>query len=65
MDQKNSFQRMQAKKEYTTLLKNKELLELYPGLSGSWKEDKKVFTAIWEQNQDAIKDIDITFDSYE
>ena len=56
---------MKAKNEYDELLKNGELLELYPDLSGSWQKDKKSFTAAWEQNIEAIKDIDINFDEDE
>jgi len=53
---------MTAKKEYNVLLENGELLELYPELSGSWKEDKELFTPIWETNKEAIKNIDEDFD---
>lgn len=56
---------MKAKKEYDVLLENGELLEMYPELSGSWKEDKKNFIVIWEQNIEAIKNIDVNFDEYE
>ncbi len=56
---------MKAKNEYQVLLENGELLEMYPGLSGSWDKDKKRFTIIWEQNIEAIKDIDVDFDEDE
>lgn len=55
---------MKAKNEYDVLLDNGELLELYPELSGSWTKDKKKFTKIWEQNIEAIKNIDIDFDEF-
>lgn len=56
---------MKAKQEYDVLLENGELLEMYPELSGSWEEDKKSFSVIWEQNIEAIKDIDVDFDEFE
>lgn len=56
---------MKAKREYNALLSNGELLELYPELSGSWREDKDKFTSLWEQNIEAIKNIDINFDENE
>lgn len=56
---------MKAKNEYDELLKNGELLELYPDLSGSWQKDKNSFTAAWEQNVEAIKDTDTNFDEDE
>ena len=56
---------MKVKKEYDVLLENGELLEMYPELSGSWSKDKNKFTAIWEQNIEAIKNIDVNFDEYE
>lgn len=55
---------MKAKEEYNVLLENGELLELYPELSGSWAKDKKKFTTIWEQNIEAIKNIDIDFEEF-
>ena len=55
---------MRAKKEYEVLLNNGELLEMYPELSGVWSKDKKRFTKIWEQNVEAIKNIDINFDEF-
>lgn len=56
---------MQVKREYETLLENGELLELYPWLSGSWRKDKNKFTALWDKNIEAIKNIDVNFDEYE
>lgn len=56
---------MKVKNEYNVLLQSGDLLELYPELSGSWPKDKKKFTLIWEQNVEAIKDIDVDFDEYE
>jgi len=56
---------MKAKNEYDELLANGELLELYPDLSGSWQKDKKIFISTWEQNVEAIKNIDKNFDEDE
>ena len=56
---------MKAKNEYHVLLESGELLELYPELSGSWRDDEYIFTSIWEQNIQAIKDINIDFDEFE
>lgn len=56
---------MRVKDEYIELLKNGELLELYPELFGSWAKDENKFTQIWEQNVEAIKNIDTDFDEYE
>ena len=56
---------MTAKNEYNVLLESGELLEMYPELSGSWSKDKNKFTLIWEQNIEAIKDIDVNFDENE
>lgn len=56
---------MRVKKEYQVLLDSGELLEMYPELSGSWEKDKKKFTLIWEQNVEAIKNIDVTFEEDE
>lgn len=56
---------MKVKDEYEVLLDSGELLELYPELSGSWAKDKKKFTKIWEQNIEAIKNIDVDFDEFE
>ncbi len=56
---------MKVKTEYQVLLESGELLEMYPELSGSWEEDKTKFTTLWEQNSEAIRDIDVDFDEYE
>lgn len=56
---------MKVRNEYQALLDSGELLEMYPGLSGSWGKDKKRFTVIWEQNVEAIKNIDVNFDEDE
>lgn len=53
---------MKVKKEYTTLLENGELLIMFPELSGTWSKDRKIFTSLWEQNNEAIKNIDVDFD---
>ncbi len=55
---------MIVKKEYNVLLEGGELLEMYPELSGSWEKDEKVFTSIWEKNQEAIRDIEGDFDEF-
>jgi len=55
---------MKAKDEYNALLDNGELLEMYPELSGSWVKDKGKFTKIWEQNIEAIKNLDVDFDEF-
>lgn len=56
---------MRAKQEYHVLLENGELLEMYPELSGSWSKDKNQFTVLWEQNAEAIKNIDVDFDEFD
>lgn len=56
---------MGAKAEYEYLLKKGELLELHPDLSGSWQEDKKKFTIVWEKAMDAINDIETDIDEYD
>jgi hypothetical protein len=55
---------MKVKKEYDTLLDSGELQIMFPQLSGSWKEDKVTFTSLWEQNIEAIKDIDVDFNEF-
>ena len=56
---------MNSRTEYKVLLENGELLEMYPELSGSWSKDKEKFSILWEQNLEAIKDIDVDFDEHE
>lgn len=56
---------MKAKKEYHVLLESGELLEMYPELSGSWSKDKTKFTILWEQNTEAIKNIDVDFNEFD
>ena len=53
---------MNVKAEYKALLENGELREMYPELSGSWGKDKEKFSALWEQNFQAIRDMKIDFD---
>lgn len=53
---------MKVKKEYNALLDSGELQIMFPQLSGQWKKDKDVFTSLWEQNIEAIKNINIDFD---
>lgn len=55
---------MKVKREYQALLDSGELQEMFPELSGVWKKDEKIFTALWENNQSAIKDIDVNFDEF-
>lgn len=56
---------MKARSEYNILLDLGELEELYPNLTGVWKQDKEIFTCIWEQNQEILKSINInSFDEY-
>ena len=47
---------MQAKKDYDVLLSNGILLDMYPELSGNWKEDVDVYTKIWEETYNKIVD---------
>lgn len=56
---------MKLKQGYDALLRDGELLEMYPELSGSWEKDKEAFSVIWEQNIEAIKNIDIDYDEFE
>lgn len=41
---------MKVKEVYNILLKNGELLDMYPMLSGSWVEDEDDFTGLWADN---------------
>ena len=43
-----------AKKEYDILLKNEELLEMFPDFTGRWGKDKKAFLQYWESNQEIL-----------
>lgn len=56
---------MKVKREYEALLDSGELQEMFPQLSGNWSEDQTLFTSLWEDNQEAIKDIDVNFDEFE
>lgn len=53
---------MGIKQEYNSLLQSGELLELHPELSGIWAKDKEIFTNSWNQNKEAIDDIEIYID---
>lgn len=53
---------MSAKKQYNTLLESGDLFELYPGLTGEWEKDKKIFVDYYELNMIAIKNIDVDFE---
>jgi hypothetical protein len=45
-----------VKREYNSLLEGGELLELYPGLTGIWEKDKKIFTELYILNLEVIED---------
>jgi len=53
---------MSAKGEYEVLLKSGDLLSMYPGFTGEWEEDGKLFTKMWEQNQELFKSLNIQAD---
>jgi hypothetical protein len=53
---------MSAKGEYEVLLKSGDLLTMYPGFSGEWEEDERIFTRLWEQNQELFKELNIEAD---
>ena len=53
---------MSAIKQYEFLLESGDLLELYPGLSGIWKDDKDKFTKLYNLNIEAIKELEINFE---
>mgnify|MGYP006440956161 CR=1 FL=1 len=44
----------QAKKSYDSLLKSGDLLEMFPNLTGSWKEDKEEFIEMYNLNNDIL-----------
>lgn len=52
---------MPAERQYNMLLANGDLLDLYPGLTGEWNKDKKVFAELYEMNRKAINDIDVSY----
>lgn len=54
---------MSAKKEYSMLLRNGILLELYPELEGEWLLDKDTFTKLYEANLYFTEQLEI--DDYE
>ena len=56
---------MQIKNEYDVLLRSGDLMEMYPGLQGSWQKDKKAFTQLWEQNRDALLGIEVDLETDE
>lgn len=45
---------MKAEQEYKILLESGDLLAMYPGFSGEWEKDRKIFTQIYEDNQRII-----------
>lgn len=44
-----------GKKLYDYMLKNGELLEMFPHFEGKWQEDKRVFLEMYEANQNLFK----------
>lgn len=50
------------RKLYDSLLKNGELLELFPDFTGDWEEDKKAFIAEQEEVDALIKELDTDID---
>ena len=56
---------MSAHKEYEFLKANGVLLALFAELSGEWVDDKKVFTQMWDLNNNALKDLDVIIDDEE
>lgn len=52
----------QAKREYDSLLKSGELLEMFEDFTGSWRKDKKAFLQYWENNQEVLNDLDVYLD---
>ena len=53
------------KYDYEFLKANGVLLELFLELSGEWVDDKKVFTQMWDLNNNALKDLDVIIDDEE
>ena len=45
---------MSAKSDYDRLLQDENFLEIYPGFSGEWQKDKKLFTELYIQNLEVI-----------
>jgi hypothetical protein len=45
---------MSAKTEYEMLIQDENFLEIYPGFTGDWKKDKKMFTELYIQNIEVI-----------
>ena len=56
---------MSTHKEYEFLKADGVLLKLFPELSGEWVDDKKVFTQMWDLNNNALKDLDVIIDDEE
>lgn len=42
---------------YNSLRDSGDLKELYPNLTGIWKEDKKAFSLLYRENEECIEDI--------
>ena len=62
---KNKNKIMSTHKEYEFLKADGVLLKLFPELSGEWVDDKKVFTQMWDLNNNALKDLDVIIDDEE
>lgn len=45
---------MSAKSQYDMLLQDENFLEIYPGFTGEWQKDKKLFTELYIQNLEVI-----------
>ena len=43
-----------AKEQYNMLLQDENFLEIYPGFTGDWQKDKKMFTELYIQNIEVI-----------
>jgi hypothetical protein len=59
MDKRNQF-----KEQYDILLKNGELLDMFPHFSKKWEKDKDEFISSWEESNRITDDLDIDFDEY-
>lgn len=41
---------MSAKEQYEVLLEMGDLLIMFPGFTGEWEKDEKIFTSFYEAN---------------
>lgn len=46
----------QIRKSYNQMLSSGELLEMFPMLEGSWKEDKESFIEMYNMNNDILSE---------